>query len=414
MGVTILLAMDQFDNSTNGTTVSARRFAEQLRLRGHTVRVIGTGSPGPDKFVLPRKNIPLVSAVAEKQGIVFAQPVKEVIRSALQGVDVMHLYLPFPMEKAVAEEAEKMGIPRLAAYHLQAENITYFIGLGKSRLAARLLYRFFYRYFFRRFSHIHCPSQFIADELAYYGFRASFHVISNGISPDFTYQTPVPHEGFHILMTGRLAPEKRQDVLLKAVRLSKYRDSIHLWFAGGGPLRKKYGRMGKKLPNPPVFFRFGPNSELLERMARCDLYVHTSEVEIESLACMEGFAAGLVPLIANARTSATRYFALDSRSLFEAGNPQDLAEKIDWWIEHPQERAEAGRRYAGYAKQFSLARSVEKIETVYRLLLEEKHHAQKPEKPRNGNPASASSRLGRRFRCSRRTGCGSGEKNSGC
>ena len=31
----IVLVIDQFDNGNNGTTITARRYAEQLRRRGH-------------------------------------------------------------------------------------------------------------------------------------------------------------------------------------------------------------------------------------------------------------------------------------------------------------------------------------------------------------------------------------------
>ena len=65
-----------------------------------------------------------------------------------------------------------------------------------------------------------------------------------------------------------------------------------------------------------------------------DLYVHAADAEIEAIACIEAFSSGLVPVIANSPKSATPQFALDERSLFEAGNPKDLADKIDYWIEH--------------------------------------------------------------------------------
>ena len=50
---------------------------------------------------------------------------------------------------------------------------------------------------------------------------------------------------------------------------------------------------------------------------QCDLYVHAAEAEIEAIACIEAFASGLVPVIANAKMSATKQFALDKRSLFK-------------------------------------------------------------------------------------------------
>ena len=60
-----------------------------------------------------------------------------------------------------------------------------------------------------------------------------------------------------------------------------------------------------------------------------------------------------------AELSATKSFALDNRSLFEAGDAQDLANKIDYWLNHPQDREIMGKRYANEAKKYSLERSVE-------------------------------------------------------
>ena len=46
----IVFVFDQYDDNNNGTTVSMRRFVEQLRLLGHEVRVLSTGNEDPYKF----------------------------------------------------------------------------------------------------------------------------------------------------------------------------------------------------------------------------------------------------------------------------------------------------------------------------------------------------------------------------
>ena len=84
------------------------------------------------------------------------------------------------------------------------------------------------------------------------------------------------------------------------------------------------------------------------------------------MSCMEAFACGLVPVIADSPRSATPQFALDERSLFPAGDADALAERIDWWIEHPEEREEMGRRYGEHAKQYALERSIELTEEMFR------------------------------------------------
>ena len=57
----IVLVIDQFDDSNNGTTVTARRFAGQLRRRGHEVVILAGGAPCEGKICAPVHRIPAVS-----------------------------------------------------------------------------------------------------------------------------------------------------------------------------------------------------------------------------------------------------------------------------------------------------------------------------------------------------------------
>lgn len=367
--MTVVLVIDSFDDLNNGTTASARRFVENLRKLGHTVRVLTAGKPGKDKFNLEKWHVPVVSYFADKQKITFARPDEKIIREAFTGADIVHFYFPFPMARVAEKIAREMKIPCLAAFHIQAENITYNIGLGRFDAAARFFYKFLYKYFYNRFEDIHCPTNFIAGELRKNGYPARLHVISNGVDEMFVPQEPIPHEKFNILMIGRLVPEKRQDLIIKAALLSKHADEIQLHFAGLGPSEKKYRKMAEKLPNKATF-GFYSSEELLHLIAQTDLYVHASDVEIEAIACMEAFSCGLVPVIANAKKSATVQFALDEKSLFEEGNPKSLAERIDYWIEHTEEKAALSKKYVEEGEQYRVLASVKKMEEVYKEIIE--------------------------------------------
>ena len=61
----------------------------------------------------------------------------------------------------------------------------------------------------------------------------------------------------------------------------------------------------------------------------------------------------------------TSQFALDHRSLFEAGNVDDLAERIDWWYEHATARHQMARVYAESANQYRLKNSIRKAEQMF-------------------------------------------------
>lgn len=111
-------------------------------------------------------------------------------------------------------------------------------------------------------------------------------------------------------MIGRLSQEKRQDVIINSVQYSKYADKIQLIFAGKSPEYDRYVELGKQLKNPPQFV-YLEQQKLINLLLQCDLYVHASDMESEAISCIEAFATGLVPVIANSEVSATPQFALD-------------------------------------------------------------------------------------------------------
>ena len=155
---------------------------------------------------------------------------------------------------------------------------------------------------------------------------------------------------------------------MKAVRKSKYADRIQLFFAGNGPLLERIKAYGEKhLKNPPVI-GFYSREELVKIINFCDLYCHPAEIEIEAIACLEAISCGLVPVIANSPRCATKAFALDERCLFEVNNPDDLAKKIDYFIEHPEEKAALRERYLSESVTFDQRHCMDMME---RMLLDQ-------------------------------------------
>ena len=379
----ILLVIDTYDTNNNGTSISAQRFAAVLREHGNEVRILTTGEPAPDKFVLKEFKVPLFNDLIHSQGFQFAQVDLDIIREAVAWADIVHCMMPFALETATKLIADQMHKPSTAAFHIQPENMTSSIGLGKAEWLNDRFYYTFRFLLYQHFNHIHVPSQFMADELIKRGYKAKIHVISNGIDPDFIAagQRKLSNsDGGHtsrsdgslitIVMVGRLSGEKRQDVIINAVPFSKYADRIQLVFAGKGPKYDEYVELGKQLKNPPQFV-FLSKPELIDLLLHTDLYVHASDMESEAISCIEAFATGLVPVIANSEDSATPQFALDGRSLFAPGRPKDLARAIDWWFDHPDEKAKMEREYAEAAKKYDIDTSVRLCEQMFREAIEE-------------------------------------------
>ncbi len=366
----ILLVLDQYDSANNGNTITARRLASNLRNNGHEVRILAYGNSIEieiwwlDEFVLP-----IFDKLVKKQGFIFAKPDKKIVEEAVAWADIVHMVMPFMICRAATKECLRTNKPMTSAFHVQPENIWYSVNLGNWKWLINRTYALAKWNVFKYHHFIHCPSRMIEKQLIDHGYKADIRVISNGIEPFFSYYKREKSDEFKgkflIVMCGRFSHEKRQDILIDAIRKSKYSSKIQLVLAGKGPLDSVYKKRAEGMPNP-VIFRFFSQEELKELYGQTDLYIHTSDAEFEAQSCMEAFATGLVPIISNSvERSATPQFALDERSLFLPGNSDDLAKKIDYWIEHEKERKEMELQYVELGKKYHIANCVTKMEEMF-------------------------------------------------
>ncbi|MCH5313293.1 MAG: glycosyltransferase [Helicobacter sp.] len=371
----IAIVVDSYNDRSNGTSMTAFRFAREFIQRGNEVRVITTkprtevkneGSEGEKLYFVKERYIPIVTEVSHKQHMIFGSPNLQVLESALKGCDIAHFYLPFALEIAGVKLCRKMKIPYISAFHLQPQHISYNMNMNFEWFNA-YLFRRFYKAFYRYTHHIHCPSKLMEEEIQRAGYGGKKFVISNGFHLDTPQtQSSTYKDGFfHIISVGRFSKEKRQDILIQAIAQSKYAKQIKLHLHGVGPRKKYLHHLCDTLLYNPAEYGFIENKLLIEKLKACHLYVHTAEVESEAISCLEAIAAGLVPVIADSKISATTQFALDERSLFQTNNKADLCAKIEYWIEHPKQREQMQNQYAQSALQYALDKSIHQILALY-------------------------------------------------
>ena len=367
--IKIVYVVDSYGDFSNGTTMTAKRSKDKLEALGHSVSIVSTSKDtSPGFYQLKKRYIPVVTHFADKQKMTFAKPDKDVFKEAFKEADVVHLFMPFKASKVARKVAKSMNIPVTSAFHTQPEHISYGMGLGRfGRPVAWLIYKWFKYSFFNKVKHVHCPTKFISDEIKRQNYKNITHVITNGVNDHF-FTNPkrvFDKEIYTILSIGRYSSEKRQETLLKAVAHSKYKDRIKVILAGHGPTKNKLYRLSNKL-NIHTEFNFFTTEELIKKIKYSDLYVHTAEAEIEGISALEAISSGLVPIVADARTSATKQFTLDERSLFKVRDYKELAKKIDYWLDHPKEREIASKEYQHYLKNYSIDNAVSLLEEMFK------------------------------------------------
>ena len=116
--------IDQFDDSNNGTTVTARRLRASCAGAG-TVVILAGGAPCEGKICAPVHRIPVFQKLIESQGMCFAKPDEEAYYTAFKDADIVR----FICRSAFAAgggtgppdgHSHSSGLSRAAGeYHLQ-------------------------------------------------------------------------------------------------------------------------------------------------------------------------------------------------------------------------------------------------------------------------------------------------------
>lgn len=364
----ITIVCDVLGEENNGTTIAAMNLIRYLESKKHSIRVLCSTQENADTnfFMVKNRNFWVFNNYVKKNGVALAKPDDSIIQQALDGVDLVHIMMPFALGRKASEIAKEKHIPITAGFHVMAENFSSHLFMKNSHVVNRLTYAHFHR-LYKNCDAIHYPTQYLRDLFeGLYG-KTNGYVISNGVNEIFT---PEPHnfnleEKITILYAGRYSKEKSHNILLQAVSFSKYKDKIELILAGDGPLKNKLEEMANNL-NLKVIFGFYSHEEMVKVINQSYLYVHAAEIEAEGISCLEAMACGLVPVISDSSRCATKSYALDEKSLFKCNDSQDLANKIDYWIDNPQIRELYSQKYIEDSKEkFSLQKCMEKMEAMF-------------------------------------------------
>lgn len=362
----IAYAVDLFDGVKTGGVISARRFVAALRER-HEVTVLAGGPSGPGLVGLPRFTIPPFGRVMRRMGFVFAWPSRAAVEPVLRRADVLHVQFPFWLGIRAAAMARRLGLPVVAASHLQPENMFHNIGVRSDWLNDRT-WRFFIAALYGKADHLVVPTAFGLAELRARGLTVPADVVSNGIPPAFhpgPAERAPGHAGrFVVLTVSRLAREKRIDVVIEAVRRARHAAGIQLVICGQGPEEARLRRLAEGLP-VPAEFRAVEVEDVPALLRAADLLVHASEIELEGMAVLEALGSGLPALVADAPLSAAARLAVGDDLRFPPGDANTLAARLDRLVEQPAVLAAARAAGLAAAEGLRLSASIEKLEAIY-------------------------------------------------
>jgi glycosyltransferase involved in cell wall biosynthesis len=290
--------------------------------------------------------------------------------------DIIHTHSPFGPGLEALLASKIFHKPLVGTNHTPYSE---FIGCGPVpfRWLARLASRYS-AWYYNRCLFVSAPSKSLIEEMQKNGLRANSEAISNPI--DLARFSPAKNSeekaelkrrfGFSphtILYTGRLAPEKRIDIIIKALASAKQNvPDISFVLAGHGIaenfLRNLANELGLK--KEVKFLGFVSRSTLPLIYKASDLFVIMSTAESQSLSLMQAMASGL-PVSGARAWGLSEYINEDNGIIIEPGNCQTLASAMIKIFEDQKLAAKLGMAGSHFALKYSAPAIAQKWESVY-------------------------------------------------
>lgn len=296
---------DSYLPRISGVVRSVETFVTELRRQGHHASIYapayrGFADADPDVIRFPSVRPP------GHPDFPLAIPLdgRFLAKVRARRLTAIHTHSPFLMGAAGRYAARRLRLPLVFTHHTMYAEYVHYVPLVSQRFSREVVTRYTARYC-NRCTAVIAPSRAVRDWLYQIGVTAPIEVLATAgfefarferLDPGWVRpRYGVPPGAPVVITVGRLAPEKRFDVLLTAFARAASGDSARLLVVGGGPqeaaLRRLVGELGIR---PQVIFT-GPleHDRVLDCYAAADVFAFASPTETQGLVIVEAMAAGL-------------------------------------------------------------------------------------------------------------------------
>lgn len=209
-----------------------------------------------------------------------------------------------------------------------------------------------------------CLTEFAKQKFIQAGIPAEKIVVKpNFVSPEPTVGSG---KGGYALFVGRLSVEKGLDTLLAA--WEQLGEQIPLKIVGDGPLADDVLKATKRFPQIEWLGR-RPMSEVHDLMGEAKFLVFPSKwYETFGRVAIEAFAKGTPVIAANIGAIAEIVAPGKTGLHFEPGVPEDLANKVKWVLENPEQMAQMRKEARlEFEAKYTLKKNYQQLIEIYTM-----------------------------------------------
>jgi phosphatidylinositol alpha 1,6-mannosyltransferase len=373
----IALFTDTFLPTVNGVARTLGRLVEHAQDRGHDVGIVSTTvskDPAPGTvfhYQLPGIPLPMYPELQ------LARPMGRKGRALLADFkpELVHVATESTVGWSGRGWARRHQVPLVSSFHTDFP--AYLAGYGFGGLETMLWNGL--RIFHSGARITFCPSSATREQLRARGFRHDVRIWSRGVdtrqfSPGWRSEEVrrqiAPGADRILVYAGRLAPEKRLDVLMEAfprIR-SASEPEVALVLVGDGPWMDQ---LRARSLDGVYFLGYRTGKALSEAYAAGDLFVFPSDTETFGNVVTEALASGL-PVVAPAKGGVVdSVIPGETGELVPPRDPGALADAVIGILSDESYRQALARRARAFAETRSWAAILDRLMEDYRDALQD-------------------------------------------
>lgn len=375
----ILITTDLFTTATNGVVTSVRNLWNELKNRGHDVRILTLSDKmkshkDGDVYYIRSVSLQAVYPNVRMPTTYRHHLIEELIRWK---PDVIHSQCEFFSFQFALRIAKHTDAPIIHTYHTLYEQYIPYVLPGK-KLGQNLV-RVLSRKRLENVDRVIVPSYKVEDTLLEYGLFNTICVVPSGISLEQHRQRITPEERsakrqslgisddqIVFLNLGRLGTEKNLDELLSYfAEAAGRRSDIVFLLVGDGPARTQLTRQAQTLgiDDRVIFAGMVRPEEVHKYYQLGDVFISASTSETQGLTYVEAAANGL-PLLCK-QDRCLKNVLFPGENGYEFNNPEEFLSGADSIADDPEWRIRAGHRSEEIAAAFDKGSFADTMEGIY-------------------------------------------------
>ncbi|MBQ9996997.1 MAG: glycosyltransferase, partial [Clostridia bacterium] len=375
----ILITTDLYTTATNGVVTSVRNLREELKLRGHDVRILTLSDHMDSRQEEGVYYIGSVSLEHVYPNVRMPMNYRHYLIEELIGwkPDVIHSQCEFFSFQFALRIAKHTDAPIIHTYHTLYEQYVPYVLPGK-RLGEHLV-RVLSRKRLETVSRVIVPSYKVENALHGYGMYNTICVVPSGISLEQHRKRITPEQRLEkrrslgiaddrivLLNLGRLGTEKNVEELMRYFSAAaQRREDLMFLLVGDGPSRLSLEKMAETLgvADRVIFTGMVKPEEVHEYYQLGDVFVSASTSETQGLTYVEAAANGL-PLLCK-QDLCLKDVLIPGENGYEFTDEAEFLDGLERLADDPEARFSAGRRSEEIAGAFDKSSFAETMEAIY-------------------------------------------------